>query len=170
MAMTFEDYKRETMGNALDALPGYVGYCDDFSQVWDELFVDDAVTGNGSGSYTFSTYQAEQNTQGLFWDDEFLDALKGYGYEGIPTEQGPEALDVIARCLALDYCYAECEEKWDELTAPNYRYEIQDSYGAPQCGVESVKFEEWYELESYLDDNPDVYERVKDGYAVIIPL
>ena len=27
----------------------------------DELFVDDGVTGNGSGSYTFNTWKAEEN-------------------------------------------------------------------------------------------------------------
>ena len=29
--------------------------------LYDELFLSDAVTGNASGSYTFSTYDAEQN-------------------------------------------------------------------------------------------------------------
>lgn len=46
-------------------------------------------------------------------------------------------------------------------------YEIHDTYGAPQCGCEIIRFEEWYELEEYLDANPDVMERIEGGYAAI---
>ena len=46
-------------------------------------------------------------------------------------------------------------------------YEIHDTYGAPQCGVEIVKFDYWYELEEYLDQHPEVNERIENGYATI---
>ena len=30
-------------------------------KLYDDLFVEDSVTGNASGSYTFNTYEAEEN-------------------------------------------------------------------------------------------------------------
>lgn len=47
-------------------------------------------------------------------------------------------------------------------------FEIHDSYGYPQCGCEITTFDEWYELEEYIDANPDVLERIYEGYATII--
>lgn len=45
----------------------------------DTLFVNDSVTGNSSGSYTFSTWQAEEN---LCHNFELLtDALEELGYD-----------------------------------------------------------------------------------------
>lgn len=52
----------------------------------------------------------------------------------------------------------------------DYRYAIEDTRGLPQAGVDVQKFEEWYELEEYLDENPDVMERIQDGYATIVEL
>lgn len=46
-------------------------------------------------------------------------------------------------------------------------YQIHDSYWAPQCGCEVTTFEEFYEMEDYLDANPDVMERIREGYATI---
>lgn len=48
------------------------------------------------------------------------------------------------------------------------KYEIHDSKGAPQCGCEITKFDEWYEVEEYLEAHPDVYERIRNGYATIV--
>ena len=47
-------------------------------------------------------------------------------------------------------------------------YEIHDSHGAPQCGCEIIRFEEWYEVEEYLDEHPDVMERIDQMYATIV--
>ena len=33
----------------------------DYNSLYDAMFISDEITGNGSGSYTFSTYQAEEN-------------------------------------------------------------------------------------------------------------
>ena len=68
----------------------------------DELFIADSVTGNGSGSYTFSTYQAEEN---LSHNLELIPEVAEYfGCE--PTieagwEHGPEWGDVSIRCYYL---------------------------------------------------------------------
>ena len=48
------------------------------------------------------------------------------------------------------------------------KYEIHDSHGMPQCGCEITKFDEWYEVEEYLDEHPDVAERIGEMYATIV--
>ena len=45
------------------------------------------------------------------------------------------------------------------------RYILHDTYGAPQCGTDVTIFDEWFELDYFLDDNPDVIERIEQGYA-----
>lgn len=34
---------------------------EDYNTFYDEMFLSDQVTGNASGSYTFNTWQAEEN-------------------------------------------------------------------------------------------------------------
>lgn len=74
-------------------------YSIDLDQLIDRLFIEDSVTGNGSGSYTFSTLKAEQNLVGN-WD-----LLRDYVINVDPTfdllKSGPEAADVIIRCSLL---------------------------------------------------------------------
>lgn len=48
------------------------------------------------------------------------------------------------------------------------KFVIQDTYGAPQCGMDEIEFDEWYEVEEYLGEHPDVIERIDSGYATII--
>ena len=66
----------------------------------DRLFCEDSVTGNGSGSYTFSTWQAEEN---LCHNLDLLgDALEEFGCDAsYMTEKGAEACDVTIRCYLL---------------------------------------------------------------------
>lgn len=47
-------------------------------------------------------------------------------------------------------------------------YEIHDTYGAPQCGCEVIRFESWYEVEDYINEHHDVTERLEEGYATIV--
>ena len=110
--MNLHDYMNAVLSDSKDFIDENVGYFDDFDDVYDALFLDDSVTGNGSGSYTFNAYQAAENVAGVIFDDEFADELRGLGYDHIPVEDGPEALDVIARCVALGMVSGELEEYW----------------------------------------------------------
>lgn len=65
----------------------------------DVLWTEDSVTGNASGSYTFDTYQAEENICHNL--DLLRDALEEFGCTGNVIEKGAEWCDVTIRCYLL---------------------------------------------------------------------
>ena len=71
----------------------------------DDLWICDGVTGNASGSYTFSRWKAEEN---LCHNWELLaEALQEFGCEGVNViEKGAEWADVTIRCYLLGECIA----------------------------------------------------------------
>lgn len=66
----------------------------------DEFWTADSVTGNGSGSYTFSTWQAEEN---LCHNLELLaEACEEFDNDAAKMlADGAEACDVTIRCYLL---------------------------------------------------------------------
>lgn len=75
-------------------------------EIYDDLWVDDGVTGNASGSYTFSTYKAEEN---LCHNLDLLhEAMEEFGDTGSVLEKGAEACDVTIRCYLLGQLLDEC--------------------------------------------------------------
>ena len=88
-------------------------------------------------------YDAESVEELLEWaNDEFAEELRG------------EVLTETNCCI--------------QLATHVCKYEIHDSHGAPQCGCEVTRFETWWELQEYLDEHPDVVERLEERYATII--
>lgn len=82
----------------------------------DDLWTCDSVTGNASGSYTFDTWEAEEN---LCHNLDLLEeALDEFGSDkGYLLENGAEAADVTIRCYLLGSTIAEVlDELEDELT------------------------------------------------------
>lgn len=80
----------------------------------DDLFYKDSVTGNGSGSYTFCTYKAEEN---LCHNMDLLrDAADYFGQDiGDLIKQGAEACDVTIRCYLLPQAISEVlDEYYDD--------------------------------------------------------
>ena len=88
-------------------------------RIHDAAWTDDSITGNASGSYTMSTYKAEENIAHA-WDlieevaTEFgIDATVSSGYE-----HGPEWWDVSIRCCllgeAIEEALDELEEEFEE--------------------------------------------------------
>ncbi len=72
----------------------------------DRLFNEDSVTGNGSGSYTFGTWQAEENICHNL--DLLGEALTEFCCEpNYITEKGAEACDVTIRCYLLGQAISE---------------------------------------------------------------
>ena len=103
--MDFREYIEETKENAKEYIKENWEYLKDKTgeEIQDDLFVADEVTGNGSGSFTFNTYEAKQNVVELMFDEDFVNALKwNFGQDlGELIQKGPESVDVTARCLAL---------------------------------------------------------------------
>ena len=82
----------------------------------DELWVDDQVTGNASGSYTFNTWKAEEN---LCHNMSLLEeACDEFGQDvGEAVKRGAEYCDVTIRCYLLGSAISEAI---DELEAEGY--------------------------------------------------
>ena len=80
----------------------------------DELWTVDSVTGNGSGSYTFNSWQAEEN---LCHNLNLLgEALSEFGCESdYLLKNGAEACDVTIRCYLLSQAIeAALDELWED--------------------------------------------------------
>lgn len=78
----------------------------------DEMWVADSVTGNGSGSYTFNAYEAEEN---LCHNWELLEeACNAFGCDmGEAVKKGAEHCDVTIRCYLLGEVIREVLEEYE---------------------------------------------------------
>lgn len=79
-----------------------------FEQIYNILFVEDSVTGNGSGSYTFSRQEAGGNLVGNF--DLLYDALEYFVGNIEDLKKGEEFCDVTIRCYLLHSVLVEVLE------------------------------------------------------------
>lgn len=84
----------------------------DFDELYDDLFVTDSITGNGSGSYTFNRWKAEEyvidNMRLAAEAFREFDDTKRF-VEWLEAENF-EAIDVTIRCYLLAECLAEVLE------------------------------------------------------------
>ena len=78
----------------------------------EDLFTEDSVTGNASGSYTFNTYQAEENIAHNW--DILTEAIEEFGSSENPIEKGAEWCDVTIRCYLLGNAIAEAIEEIED--------------------------------------------------------
>ena len=81
-------------------------------QLNDEMWTADSVTGNGSGSYTFSTYEAEENLCHNL--DLLAEACEEFGSDTDILKDGAEACDVTIRCYLLGQTIAEVLDEMQE--------------------------------------------------------
>ena len=100
-----ENYEKEDYANL------------DYNELYDEMFLEDSITGNGSGSYTFNTWKAEENISHNM--DLLMDALEEFGYLTIDglnevirkiKSNGAEWADVTIRCYLLGQALQEVLE------------------------------------------------------------
>ena len=88
----------------------------------DSLWVDDSVTGNGSGSYTFNTWQAEENLCHNM--DELEEACNEFGQDiGEAVKQGAEYCDVTIRCYLLGQAISAAIDELEEEGKIEYQEE-----------------------------------------------
>ena len=114
------DYRAHVLSDIIDALSDDIDtlatfetYDDAYEYYNDELWINDSVTGNASGSYTFSTYKAECYLAHNM--DLLADAL-GYFCDNAenPLEPGAEYCDVTIRCYLLGECLLEALDNLDD--------------------------------------------------------
>lgn len=80
----------------------------------EELFNNDSVTGNASGSYTFNAWEADEN---ICHNIELLgEALREFGCDPDYLLKSAEACDVTIRCYLLSQAIsAALDEVEDEV-------------------------------------------------------
>ena len=85
----------------------------------DELWADDSVTGNGSGSYFFSAWKAEE---ALCHNRDLLaEACEEFGEDiGEAFKQGAEFCDVTIRCYLLSQAIAAALDELEEENKISY--------------------------------------------------
>ena len=82
------------------------------SSLYDEMFISDSVTGNASGSYTFNTWQAEENLCHNL--DLLKEACDEFGDEGTNILESAESCDVTMRCYLLGQVLGEVLDELEE--------------------------------------------------------
>ena len=122
--MNYNDYYQQVKNDAIAAIDEQFdcGYWDgdtEWDVVYDNIFVDDAVTGNGSGSYFFNAAKARDAVADAIWDEKILNALSEIGISGDRIAQylrdnDAESLDVCIRCAMLGEVYGEIEEHFSD--------------------------------------------------------
>lgn len=82
-------------------------------QLNDELWAEDSVTGNASGSYTFNSVKAEEYLVGNW--DELADALDEFGESDADAfHKGAEWCDVTLRCYYLGQAISAALEDFED--------------------------------------------------------
>lgn len=81
-------------------------------QLNDDLFCNDSVTGNASGSYTFNTWRAEEYLCHNL--DLLAEACEGFGSSMDILKDGAEACDVTIRCYLLNQAISEVLDELEE--------------------------------------------------------
>lgn len=112
------DYRETVKDDVLEYINNEINF-EDFDTLEDleeylndELWTVDSVTGNASGSYTFSTYEAEENIAHNW--DLLAEALEEFGNEENPISKGAEWCDVTIRCYLLGECIAAALEEIED--------------------------------------------------------
>lgn len=151
-----ENYSVEELRNELKAE-------DDFIQkLEDDLFIDDSVTGNASGSYTFNSFIAKEyvldNIDLLKESYECFDSIESLGNDFINEEW--EHMDVTIRLYLLGSCIHEAIEEIKKNKLVNDIYDFMNEYDFYNLQEENFNQEEIkntlknkpYEIINYLND------------------
>lgn len=82
-------------------------------QLNDDLWTEDSITGNASGSYYCNSYNAEESIAHNW--DLLNEALDEFGQNNINViEKGAEWADVIIRCYLLGFVISDVLDEMEE--------------------------------------------------------
>lgn len=94
----------------------------------EKLFVEDSVTGNASGSYTFNAWQAEKYLCHNL--DLLAEANEEFGGNSDILSDGAEACDVTIRCYLLGQAIGNVApdmwQDWEDSQEDSEEEEIED--------------------------------------------
>lgn len=110
--MGFEDYKEQVTADALEAIREGAGWCVTWDEMLDELHIDDAVTGGGSGSYTFCAATSLENVRGLLGDEAFAAEAPGWAAARRCSPWSPRRWT----CSRAASRSTRCPESWSRPT------------------------------------------------------
>lgn len=119
MGAVYDKYYKEVYNDAC-AVAAENFENSDSDYAWDEfyedLFIDDSVTGNASGSYWFNSKKAEESLGEFIWDEDIVGLLEEMGdsVEDV-VKRGPEVVDVIIRCAMLGHVESDVRDYVEEL-------------------------------------------------------
>lgn len=118
-------------------------YADDdgtisYDAVYDDMFIDDSITGNGSGSYTFNRWRAEEYLCHNL--DLLRDAIEEFGGDYERVMRSAEDADVTIRCYLLPRIlqyvldnYNETHQKNDDDDNENKEMPTESYRGYRTC-------------------------------------
>lgn len=81
-------------------------------RLYDDLWVEDSITGNASGSYYCNTYKAQEALIGN--EDLLKDTIDMFGIDMAESWSDYEYLDVSIRCYLLGQALDEALEELEE--------------------------------------------------------
>ena len=114
MKYDYREAMRENVKNALEEMETTGKTQED---IYDELWIDDSVTGNASGSYTFNSFKAREYVAGN--EDLLVEALEEFGAGDSEYKKAlidSEYADMTIRCYLLGEVLGEVlEEKENDL-------------------------------------------------------
>ena len=94
----------------------------------EKLFVEDSVTGNASGSYTFNTWKAEEYLCHNL--DLLAEANEEFGGSSDILSDGAEMCDVTIRCYllgqAIENVAPDMWQDWEDSQEESEEEEIED--------------------------------------------
>lgn len=124
------DYREAVKDDVLEYINNEINF-EDFDSLEElgeklneDLWTEDSVTGNASGSYTFNTYEAEENLAHNW--DLLAEALEEFENEENPISKGAEWCDVTIRCYLLGECIAEALEEIEDDFEEAHREEDEE--------------------------------------------
>lgn len=146
----------------------------------DALWIEDSVTGNASGSYTFNAYDAEENLAHNM--DLLQEACEEFGQDmGEAVKRGPEYCDVTIRCYLLsevvpevldevqpefEQCYANAiEDHIRDSIDDNVALSPEEKQAALNSLEEKMKKEPDEIISDYESGNLDVSDCIADGIS-----
>lgn len=101
-------------------------------ELQDKLFVEDYVTGNASGSYTFNSYKAKEYvlSGGTYILKDAVDEglLSAESLTNYFLNENWEALDVICRCYVLGAAIDEAVDEWADYYAEEHQDYLKQLY------------------------------------------